>query len=123
MKTMRTIAVLLVMGFLLCSPNLHAQDPMAVGKMYKKVLFENDKVRVMQVEFAPGEMMPMHSHPAHTVYALTSGRIEITEKDKAPAAMDVKAGDVIYMDPVSHTGKNVGKTTLKLVVTELKCGM
>jgi hypothetical protein len=27
------------------------------------------------------------------------------------------------MDPVTHTGKNVGKTTLKLVVTELKCGM
>jgi quercetin dioxygenase-like cupin family protein len=120
MKTMKIVSMLLFMGFLFVSPNLHAQDPMAVGKMYKKVLLDNDKVRVMSVVFAPGDVMPMHSHPAHTVYVVSGGKIEITAKDQAPVTNEMKAGDVIYMDAVTHTGKNVGKTTMNLIVTELK---
>lgn len=120
MKAIKTISALLFVAFLFCSPNLHAQDPMAIGKMYKKLLLENDRVRVMSVVFAPGDVMPMHSHPAHTVYVITGGTIEITAKDQQPVTMEVKAGDVIWMDPVTHTGKNVGKTTINLVVTELK---
>jgi quercetin dioxygenase-like cupin family protein len=120
MKTMKIISVLLFMGFLFISPNLHAQDPMTLGKMYKKVLLENDKVRVLSVVFAPGDVMPWHNHPAHTVYAVTGGKIEITAKDQAPTVMDIKAGDVMYLEAVTHMAKNIGKTTINLVVTELK---
>lgn len=120
MKTTRMIAVLLFMGFMMWSPALQAQDPMIIGKVYKKMLLENDKVRVMSVEFGPGDVMPWHSHPAHTVYVLTSGKIEITDMDKKPVTLDVKAGDVLYLEPVTHMGKNVGTTPLKLIVTEIK---
>jgi len=120
MKAIKTVAVLLFMGCLFFSPNVQAQDPMAVGKMYKKVLLDNDLVRVMQVVFAPGEVMPMHSHPAHTIYVVSGGTLEITAQGQQPVVMEAKAGDVIWMDPVTHTGKNIGKTTIKLIVTELK---
>ncbi|MES2239834.1 MAG: cupin domain-containing protein [Bacteroidota bacterium] len=110
--------------FLLLSPNMHAQDPMKVGpKVYKKVLLENDKVRVMSVEFAPGQAMPMHSHPQHTVYVLAGGTIEITEKGKPSTVSILKAGDAIYFPAVTHMGKNTGKTTIKLVVSEIKPAM
>lgn len=108
------------MGILFSSPNLHAQDPMSLGKMYKKILFENEKVRVMSVVFAPGDVMPWHSHPAHTVYAVSGGKIEITAKDQPPVVIDIKAGEVLYIEPVTHMAKNIGKTTMNLVVTELK---
>lgn len=114
------ISVLLFMGILFSSPNLHAQDPMSLGKMYKKILFENEKVRVMSVVFAPGDVMPWHSHPAHTVYAVSGGKIEITAKDQPPVVIDIKAGEVLYIEPVTHMAKNIGKTTMNLVVTELK---
>ena len=120
MKAIKTISVLLFMGMIFCSPNVQAQDPMNVGKAYKKLLLENDRVRVMSVVFAPGEAMPMHSHPAHTVYAVTGGTIEITAKDQTPVVMEIKPGDVVFMEPVTHTGRNIGKTTINLVVTELK---
>jgi quercetin dioxygenase-like cupin family protein len=120
MKAIKTISVLLFMGCLFISPNVQAQDPMSIGKVYKKVLLDNDKVRVMSVIFEPGDAMPWHNHPAHTVYVVTGGTIEITPKDGKPATMELKAGDVVYMEPVTHMGKNVGKTTIKLVVTELK---
>ena len=122
MKTIKTISMSLLTGlFLLLSLSMHAQDPMKVGpKVYKKVLFENAKVRVMSVEFTPGQTMPWHSHPDHTIYALTDGTLEITDKGKPAVIAKMKAGDVMFMPAVTHMGKNIGKNTVKLVVTELK---
>jgi len=107
--------------FLLQSTNLYAQDPIKVSpNVYKKVLLENDKVRVIEVEFAPGATTAWHSHPNHTAYALTSGKIQITDKGKPPTNIDVKMGTAMYMPAVTHMAKNIGTTNLKLIITELK---
>jgi quercetin dioxygenase-like cupin family protein len=74
----------------------------------------------MSVEFTPGAVMPMHSHPHHTIYVLNGGKLEITEKGKPTTVATLKTGDVIYFPTVTHTGKNIGTTTVKLVVTEIK---
>lgn len=120
MKAIKVFSMLLIVGCLFFSANVHAQDPMSIGKMYKKVLLENDRVRVMSVIFKPGDVMPMHNHPAHYVYVIKGGTIEITAQGEKPMVMEAKAGDVIWMDATTHTGKNVGKTTIELVVNELK---
>ena len=122
MKTIKMISMtLLIALFLMMSTGMQAQDPMKAGpKVYEKVLLNNDKVRVMSVEFAPGQIMPWHSHPHHTIYALTDGTLEITDKGKPAAVAKFKTGDVLYFTPVTHTGKNIGKNTVKLVVTEIK---
>ena len=110
--------------FLIVGTSLHAQDPLKVASnVYKKVLVENDQVRVVQIEFAPGESTAWHSHPNHVIYALTDGKLEITDKDKPANVIDVKAGDAMFMPAVTHMAKNVGTTTVKLVVTELKPAM
>jgi quercetin dioxygenase-like cupin family protein len=54
------------------------------------------------------------------VYALTDGKLEITDKGKPANVIELKAGDTMYMPAVTHMAKNVGTTTVKLVVTELK---
>jgi len=122
MKTIKTIMMVLIFGiFFFQSASMYAQDPMkAAHNVYRKVLLENDKVRVMEVVFAPGATAAMHSHPNHTVYVVDGGKIEITEKGKKAMAMDIKAGMAIYMPAVTHMAKNTGKTTLKLIVTEMK---
>ena len=107
--------------FLFLSINIYAQDPVKVASnVYKKVLVDNEEVRVIAVEFAPGESTEWHSHPNHVVYAVTDGKIEITDKGKPSTIADLKAGDAMYMPAVTHMAKNIGTTTLKLVVTELK---
>jgi quercetin dioxygenase-like cupin family protein len=122
MKTIKMILMTLLFGLILLQgASLYAQDPMkASSNVYKKVLLENDKVRVMEVEFKPGTTAAWHSHPNHTIYALTSGKIEITEKGKSASSMDIKAGTALYMPAVTHMAKNVGTTTIKLIVTEMK---
>lgn len=121
---MKITSMLLLLGlFLTLSTNLYAQDPMtAAPNAYKKVLLENEKVRVMEIEIAPGDVVPWHSHPDHVIYALTSGKLEITDKGKTATVAEIKAGEAIFMPAVTHTGKNIGETPLKLIVTELKTG-
>jgi quercetin dioxygenase-like cupin family protein len=124
MKTIKTISTSLLLGlFLTLSTSLYSQDPVKVASnVYKKVLIDNDQVRVMQIEFAPGETAPWHSHPNHVAVALTDGKLEITDKGKPPVVAELKANDVMYLPAVTHMAKNIGSTTLKLIVTELKSG-
>lgn len=116
------ISVSLFFGVLLTlSANMFGQDPMKVASnVYKKVLLDNEHVRVLQVEFAPGDVAPMHQHPDHVAYALTDGKLEITDKGKPATVLNIKAGETMYLTAVTHSAKNVGTTPLKMVVTELK---
>jgi len=74
----------------------------------------------MDVEIAVNETVPWHHHPDHVVYALTDGKIEITDKGKAPVIFDIKAGDAMLIPSVTHMAKNIGTTHMKLIVTEIK---
>lgn len=122
MKTIKILFMTLLFGlFLFQGTAMYAQDPMkSASNVYKKILFENEKVRVMEVVFNPGDIAPWHNHPNHSIYAETGGKIEITEKGKAAMAMDIIAGTAMYMPAVTHMAKNVGTTTIKLIVTEIK---
>jgi quercetin dioxygenase-like cupin family protein len=122
MKTINMIRKSLLFGLILMlSASLYAQDPVkAASNVYKKVVLNNEKVRVLIVEFAPGEVAAWHHHPSHVIYVLTGGKIEITDKNKEPQTMDLVAGNAMYMPAVTHMAKNVGTTTIKLVVTEMK---
>lgn len=103
------------------STGAYAQDFVKVAaKGTVKVLLDNDQVRVLQIETPPGQVTAWHSHPNHILYALTDGKLEITDKDKPARVVEFKAGDALFMPAVTHMAKNVGVTTLKLVMTELK---
>jgi quercetin dioxygenase-like cupin family protein len=124
MKKIKMISKSLLIGFtlILCS-GLYAQDPMEVApNVYKKVILDNEKVRVFEVEFAPGDVAPWHFLGEHVGYVVSGGKMEMTEKGKEPMVMDIKDGDAMYMPAITHMVKNVGNTTVKMIVTEMKSG-
>ena len=94
-------------------------DPMVAASNVYKFLNENDRVRVLEVVFKPGDVAKMHHHPDHVVYALKGGKMRITSGGKTQD-MDVKAGSVMFLDAQNHEAKNTGNTTLDLLVVELK---
>jgi quercetin dioxygenase-like cupin family protein len=94
-------------------------DPMVAASNVYKLLNENDKVRVLEVVFKPGDVAKMHHHPDHMVYALKGGKMSLTSGGKTQE-MEIKAGSVMFLDAQDHEAKNVGKTTLDLLVMELK---
>ena len=118
---MRIYASLFIVLLLMLSASVHAQDPMkAAPNVAKKVILENDQVRMIHAEFVPGETATWHSHPNHVEYALTDGKLEITDKGKPARVVEFKAGDALYMPAVTHMVKNIGTATVKMVVIELK---
>jgi quercetin dioxygenase-like cupin family protein len=86
--------------------------------MYK-LLFENDRVRVMEVTFKPGERIAEHSHPDHFAYVVTGGKLKITAGEKTTEA-DLTPGQVLWIAAEKHWAVNVGSTEVRLMVTELK---
>jgi quercetin dioxygenase-like cupin family protein len=122
MKMIKMISASLFFVLLLTlSASVYAQDPMKVApNAAKKVLLENDQVRVIQVEIAAGETATWHSHPNHVTYALNGGKLEITDKGKPARVIEFKAGEAMYFPAVTHMVKNIGTTTQKMVVVELK---
>ncbi|NWF50362.1 MAG: cupin domain-containing protein [Ignavibacteriaceae bacterium] len=100
--------------------NAFAQDAAEVAPEKVKVLFENDKVRVLEFTLKPGEETGMHSHSSHVVYFLTDGKMLTTTPDGESSEMEVKNGDTRWIDPVTHNNKNIGKSAARTIVLELK---
>jgi len=111
-----TAAAILIAGLRVAS----AQDPAVVNAKSIKVKLENDKVRVLEASIAPGMKEQMHSHPAYVIYVLEGGKMRIHTTDGKTTESELKAGEVIYRDPITHWAENIGTTTVHLILVELK---
>lgn len=94
-------------------------DPISVASNVYRFLNENERVRVLEVIFKPGDIASIHHHPEHVVYVLKGGRLRLTSEGK-PQEMDLDAGSVVFLKEQNHEAKNVGNTTIDLLVVELK---
>ena len=95
------------------------QDPMKVAKNVYKFIMENDRVRVLEASFKPGDKAIMHSHPDHVVYVLGGGNLKLRSSGKTDM-MDMKNGQAVFLKAQSHEAENTGKTNVHLLVVELK---
>jgi quercetin dioxygenase-like cupin family protein len=112
------LLTLLVLAF--AAPLAQAQDIVKVAPQNCKVVLENERVRVIEVVAKPGEKIPMHSHPAHLLYALSAGKMATAFTDGKSATAEIKIGDVRWLDPVTHANENTGTTEIRALVVELK---
>ena len=97
-----------------------AQDPVAVAPAAFKVVLDNERVRVVEVQFAPGVKNPTHSHPDYVIYPLTSYTVKSTAPDGSEKTFEVKAGTVRWSPALTHADENVGTTVAHALLFELK---
>jgi len=107
-----------VLGF--ASKMVMAQDAAKVASKNYKVLLENDRVRVLEYQAKPGEKAAMHSHPDHLGYLLSAGKAKFTSADGKAAEMEVKSGQVLWLQATTHEVENVGTSDLRVLIVELK---
>jgi quercetin dioxygenase-like cupin family protein len=98
---------------------LEKSDPIVVAKNVYKFINENDRVRVLEVVFKPGDVAKMHHHPEHVVYVLKGGKLQLTSEGKTET-MDLKQGQAVFLKAQNHEAKNVGDSAVGLLVVELK---
>jgi quercetin dioxygenase-like cupin family protein len=113
--------ILLVTGFVRGDMGpLRAQDPLVVNSNTIVLKLENSRVRVLEATLKPGAQEKTHSHPAYVVYVIAGGKVRNHAADGAVTEAEFKTGDVIYRDPLTHWAENIGTTTIRLELVELK---
>ncbi len=92
----------------------------AVAPHVYTVIFENDRVRLLEVNLEPGAASDLHSHPDYLVYAIEGGTVHLAGPSGEGADVTINAGDVMWRDQEEHTARNRGTTTMKALFFELK---
>ena len=97
-----------------------AGDAIQVAPHVYKVLFENERVRLLEVRLKAGESSAMHSHPAYVIYGIAGGKVRFNSPSGESADIEVNAGDVMWREPEEHAVDNVGSTDVDALLFELK---
>jgi quercetin dioxygenase-like cupin family protein len=96
------------------------RDAVTVAPRVYKVVLENERVRVLEARGKPGDKTELHAHPAQVVIAITDGKFRFTAPDGQAIEAELKAGQVMYLDPVEHTTEITGTTESHNLLVELK---
>jgi quercetin dioxygenase-like cupin family protein len=97
-----------------------AEDAAKVAPHVYKVVFENERVRVLEVTMEPGDHTEMHSHPDYVVYLLSDGKVRFTAADGETAELELPAGAVMWREAEEHSTDNVGGTAIRALFFEPK---
>jgi len=97
-----------------------AQDAAKAAPHVYKAVFENDRVRLLEVRMKPGDESAMHSHPDYLVYALEGGQVKLTAASGESAEVEINAGDTMWREAEEHSALNTGNSELVALFVELK---
>ena len=95
-------------------------DPAVVNPHTVRVTLENEHVRVFEAVLKPGEKEALHSHPRTVIYVIDGGRMRNHSVNGTAAESELTPGQTMYREPLTHWAENIGTTTMRLVVVELK---
>jgi quercetin dioxygenase-like cupin family protein len=113
-------AVIASVAFIVGATFVSAQDPAVVNAKTIKVKFENEKLRVLEAELPPGVKEAVHSHPAYVIYVVGGGKVRNYASDGTTTESELKTGEVLYREPLTHAAENIGTTTMHFILVELK---
>ena len=114
------VGALAAAAALVFSGGARAQDAAAVNPKTIHVTLDNERVRVFEAVLKPGEKEQMHSHPANVFYVIQGGKIRSHSADGRVTETEFHGGETIYREPLTHWAENIGTTTIRLVLVELK---
>ena len=101
-------------------PMTHHDDAVKVAPDSYKVVLENDQVRVLEVRIKQGTKSEMHSHPKSVAICLNDQRLRFTFPNGKSEDTDLKRGQAVWLDGLSHAVENTGNEDVSSVVVELK---
>jgi len=100
-----------------------AQDAAKTEPRSYTVLFENEKVRVLQYVARPGHGVcgtGRHSHPDHVTVTLTPAKVKVTKEDGKIRINEIPAGAAFFEAASTHSAENIGGSGSRMVLIEMK---
>jgi hypothetical protein len=98
---------------------MSSRDPAVTDPLLYKVIFENERVRVLEYRDKPGDKSHPHQHPDSVMYTLSSFRRRVTAGGRL-VDVELAAGEVRWVGAQEHTGENTGDADTHSIFIELK---
>jgi len=119
MKTLMALALLCTAAI-----SAHAQIPVEKDPFHK-IIFENDEVRVLDLQVGGKDTTTMHVHKAASlVVFVTKSQLAIQTSGEKPVVTNVDAGNVVYRSydktPTTHKVWSPDGSMMRCIVIELK---
>ena len=96
-------------------------DPVSVSPEMFTVILANEHVRVVEYILEPGQRDQWHTHPPKVSYVLGGGSLRIRTEDGNSFIVEEKSGTASWMNSLGrHYAENVGKTSVRILLVELK---
>jgi predicted metal-dependent enzyme (double-stranded beta helix superfamily) len=104
------------------------QSERVLGDIATRLLMENDRVKIWEMDLAPGEESDVHEHTMDYILVVLEGdRIAgVPEPDSAGfyneyLEADVESGNYFYVEKGGiETARNIGKKRYREIAIELK---
>lgn len=103
-------------------PSAEYPGAVAADPGHYSVAYENDAIRILTVEYGPGESSVMHSHPAHCAVALGESSFRMTDPAEAARDVALEEGGVVCVEAGAHRPENAGDEAAAVVLVEFKPG-
>lgn len=97
-----------------------AMDPVTVDPAHHKVMFENDRVRILRIKFMARGKTKQHEHPNGVAIYLTDVRAKFTLADGTTREGGGKRGEVTWALAEKHTVANTSAKPADIILVELK---
>ena len=105
-------------------------DALVAAPNHHKLLFENERVRVLSTSIPAGDRTPVHTHQWPSVLYILSWSDFIRYDDKGNVLLDSRTVEslknppsILWSSPLPpHSLENIGETELKVIAVELKEG-
>jgi mannose-6-phosphate isomerase-like protein (cupin superfamily) len=103
------------------------QQPV-LGPMGDRIVFENDRVRIWEIEIPPGGDSNVHQHELDYVLVILGGdRVAAVQEPGSGSALpeyfeaDVRPGQAVFVERGGiETARNVGQVPYTEIIIELK---
>src|SRR3954462_6323550 len=90
-------------------------DPAETNPSLYKVVFENDRVRVLEYLDRPGDRTTPHEHPDSVMHTLSSFRRRLYAADGSTRDVEIEAGTTGWLLAQRHAGHNIGDTETRVL--------
>lgn len=95
-------------------------DPVTTNPGLYRVVLENERVRVLEYQDAPGDRTAPHRHPDSVMHVLSSFRRRLHAADGTTREVEMAAGTTAWLPAQEHSGENTGGTPTHVLFVELK---
>lgn len=96
------------------------QDPVETNPDSYSVVFENERVRVLEYRDTPGHVSTLHRHPDSVMITASAFRRRLHSAGGGAMDVELPAGVSRWLPAQEHYGENTGDTDTHVFFVELK---